>query len=266
MKKKHITKTKAGFTIIEISIVIIVIGLLVVGVIGGREIIKQSELSSITTEYNEYRQAINAFELKYNGLPGDLKDATEYFGAMAGSLPFGWDSDCVNFMGQGVPSSGNETCSGNGDGIIEHYLETLQAWKQLSSAGLIKGVYSGVVATDVEIQPYKVGFNLPRSKNFEAGWNFSGRDINWFSDPIKNINNGFCFGEMPGNDDTSCITQPALTPEDAYSVDIKTDDGKPNAGKILGFAWGNCYADSNPDTDYNFTYKEKACSLIFDSN
>jgi hypothetical protein len=171
-------------------------------------------------------------------------------------------------MNQGVPSSGRETCSGNGDGFIEHNHEVLSAWKQLSSAGLIKGYYSGVVATDVEIQPYKVGFNVPKSKSFEAGWNFTGKDINWFSDPIRNVytNNGLCFGEMPGNDDTACLTQPALTNEDAYSVDFKMDNGKPNSGKVIGFAWENCYVDSNPDTDYYFSYKQKACSLIFNSN
>lgn len=48
-EKKHKTKTKAGFTIIEISIVIIVLGFLVGGVLVGSELIKQSELSSITT-------------------------------------------------------------------------------------------------------------------------------------------------------------------------------------------------------------------------
>jgi prepilin-type N-terminal cleavage/methylation domain-containing protein len=93
-EKKHKTKTKAGFTIIEISIVIIVLGFLVGGVLVGSELIKQSELSSIATEYNLYSQAVNTFELKYNGLPGDLKDATEYFGAMAGSLPYGEDGVC----------------------------------------------------------------------------------------------------------------------------------------------------------------------------
>ena len=125
-----------------------------------------------------------------------------------------------------------------------------------------------MVATDVEIQPYKVGFNVPKSKSFEAGWNFTGKDINWFSDPIRNVytNNGLCFGEMPGNDDTACLTQPALTNEDAYSVDFKMDNGKPNSGKVIGFAWENCYVDSNPDTDYYFSYKQKACSLIFNSN
>ena len=69
---------KAAFTLIEISIVLVIIGLIVGGVLVGRDLIRSAELQTIITDKNKYITAVNTFRTKYNELPGDMKTATTY--------------------------------------------------------------------------------------------------------------------------------------------------------------------------------------------
>ena len=68
-----------GFTLIELSIVIVIIGLIVAGVIGGQSLIQQSKLRSIITDVNKYKTAYNTFYLQFSSLPGDMSNASSYW-------------------------------------------------------------------------------------------------------------------------------------------------------------------------------------------
>jgi prepilin-type N-terminal cleavage/methylation domain-containing protein len=70
MKKTFSTK-KSAFSLIELSIVLIIIGLLIAGVTGGASLIKSSELRSAISEARGYAVAVNGFYSQYNELPGD---------------------------------------------------------------------------------------------------------------------------------------------------------------------------------------------------
>ena len=75
---------KQGFTLLELSIVLVVIGLIVGGTVVGKDLIRASELNSIITQQNKIQIALNTFKLKYNVIPGDMRNATDYWGT-AGS-------------------------------------------------------------------------------------------------------------------------------------------------------------------------------------
>lgn len=77
---------QSGFSLVEISIVIVVIGLLVGGVLAGRSVIRAAELRAVGTEMNNYVTAIYQFRDKYSGLPGDLVNATLYWGQMMAAM------------------------------------------------------------------------------------------------------------------------------------------------------------------------------------
>ena len=77
-------KSNKGFSLIELSIVLIIIGLLVAGITGGASLIKSAELRAVMSEIRNYQTAVNA-----------------YYTA-AGKLPGGVDSDQLSFSETGV--------------------------------------------------------------------------------------------------------------------------------------------------------------------
>lgn len=61
-----------AFSLIELSIVLIIIGLLVAGITGGQSLINNAKLKNVLTEIKEYEQAVNIFYSLKNRIPGDL--------------------------------------------------------------------------------------------------------------------------------------------------------------------------------------------------
>ncbi len=71
---------KAGFSLLELSIVLVIIGLLASGVMVGQSLVRGAELRSVMNDHNKILSATNAFRLKYNALPGDMRNATAFWG------------------------------------------------------------------------------------------------------------------------------------------------------------------------------------------
>lgn len=115
MQKIQNSKLHKGFTLIEISIVVIVVGLLVAGVLGGQEVIKAMKINATISQMNEITAAANSFKSKYDSLPGDMPDATDYWGATGTGMAVGPSSDqsCIYSNNQA-----KTTCNGDGDGLI----------------------------------------------------------------------------------------------------------------------------------------------------
>jgi len=59
----------SGFTLIELSIVLVIIGLIVGGVLVGRDLISAASVRAQITQIEKYQQAVNAFRDKYGGVP-----------------------------------------------------------------------------------------------------------------------------------------------------------------------------------------------------
>jgi len=66
----------AGFSLLELSIVLVIIGLIAGGIVAGSSMIRAAELRAVLTELTQYQTATNTFRDKYLGLPGDLRNAT----------------------------------------------------------------------------------------------------------------------------------------------------------------------------------------------
>ena len=69
--KKNFSSKKSAFSLIELSIVLIIIGLLIAGITGGASLIKSSELRSIMGEARGYAVSVNSFFTQYDQYPGD---------------------------------------------------------------------------------------------------------------------------------------------------------------------------------------------------
>ena len=135
----------AGFTLVELAIVLVVIGLITGGIFVGTILVRESQLKAVISEIAKYRSALNAFHEEYHGLPGDLPNATNFWG-VAGGAGTGLDQACYYAVG-----TGTATCNGNDDGFITNNAgvpsagvrEDLRAWQHLFNANLIDSKVTG---------------------------------------------------------------------------------------------------------------------------
>ena len=102
-------KNQPAFTLIELSIVLVIIGLIVGGVLVGQDLIAASKQRQVISKLGDLTTFVNAFKLKYNCLPGDCKNASTF--------------------GLGA--------NGNGDKIITGPSEDFNSIVHLNSAGYI---------------------------------------------------------------------------------------------------------------------------------
>src|SRR5665647_2237465 len=120
---KDMKTRQSGFTLVEIAIVLVIIGLLLGGILKGQEMITQAKIKNVINDMNGITAAFNSYQDRYRALPGDDKGA----GAR-------WASDVL-------------VKSGTGDGVISGLWvpttpatdETAQFWLHLRKAGFISG-------------------------------------------------------------------------------------------------------------------------------
>ncbi len=115
MTLKKSRNSQAGFTLVEIAIVLVIIGLLIGGVLKGQAMIQNAKVKRVAKQMDELRAAVMAFYDKYGMYPGDENIA---------AIPPGADAE------------------GNGSGQITG-AETFELFRDLQLAGLISGVYNG---------------------------------------------------------------------------------------------------------------------------
>ena len=250
-----------GFSLVELSIVLVILGLLTSGILAGQSLIRAAELRAITTEHSRYITAVQTFRDKYFALPGDFNRAEDFWTAM---------TNCAAATPSG---SGTQTCNGDGDGSVETDTasqtgEVFGFWQHLANAGLIEGTYDGIAgsggADDAEL-----GDNAPRSKLTNAGWHAEDRTETSSTDYYEyDYGNSLIFGEDTAAGETSAA---ALTPEEAWNLDTKMDDGLPARGKVIAIFWNDACAvaddggsaDNDYDASYVLTDTSSQCALIF---
>lgn len=76
---------KKGFSLIELSIVLIIIALLIYGILGGKSLVETTKARALLTEVRNYQQAVYAFETLMGRLPGDLNN-TGQIGRFSGNF------------------------------------------------------------------------------------------------------------------------------------------------------------------------------------
>src|SRR5665213_3308988 len=65
-------KIVAAFTLIELSIVLVIIGLIVGGILVGQDLIKAAEVRAQISQIEKYSSAVNTFRAKFAAIPGDM--------------------------------------------------------------------------------------------------------------------------------------------------------------------------------------------------
>jgi len=235
-RSKALFDPRDGFTLIELSIVLVIIGLVVGGVLVGRDLIKAAEVRATVSQIEKLRTAMNTFYGKYGYLPGDIPNpyASQFGFAARGSLG-----------GQG---DGNGVIIGdaNNDGPVAHVQcagETPMVWVDLSTAKLIDGNFNS--ASETASNPTAVtgaGFDMwfPQAKlgggNYiivEPGDGSIGQpvNVNFFDLVAPTLLPAGCSGDL--------MSYSGVTAAQAHGIDLKIDDGLPQEGGVLAGGMSN---------------------------
>ena len=247
-----------GFSLVELSIVLVILGLLVGGILAGQSLIRASELRSVGIGVQRYTTAATAFRDKYFAPPGDFSGASGIWGL---------STACAGTVANG-------TCNGDGNGLLSYATgasttgEALQFWNQLSLAGMIEGVFTGITGTAGN-RNYIAGTNVPAGRIGGTGYTIEGlgslNGDTWRWD--GNYGNAIVFG-MSQNSSNTPTEGPALRPEEAWNIDTKMDDGSPASGTVMTQkktgSWISCVTTTSASTTaYNLSYTGLACDLFF---
>jgi prepilin-type N-terminal cleavage/methylation domain-containing protein len=259
MTDKYIKRIH-GFTLVELSIVIIIIGFLIAGIAAGQSLIKQAQLNAIINEMDSIQTAYITFKLRYNGVPGDLTSGGAFFPNCSGN-----PADSISY------------CSGDGDGMVSP-VETYSTWRELYLAGLISSNIDPVPAHAWgESYQEVLGSTIPISKLSNAGYRILGYG------PYNNGYNGGFYGSpiqfydqinslwLGGVAAVYGLGTGVLTPQDAFNIDSKIDDGTiDSSSEPIGAHTGNfragfpsanslfCLTDFYGNV-YDFTDKTASC-------
>lgn len=130
-------RTQQGFTLIEIAIVLVIIGLLLGGILQGQSLINSARVRNLISQMDGVKAAFYGFQDRYRALPGDFSLATTQ-----------------------IPND-TTTANGNGNGQIEAGVESIAVWDHLSHAGFITGTYntSNTTTTDSDTTTPKNAWN-----------------------------------------------------------------------------------------------------------
>jgi prepilin-type N-terminal cleavage/methylation domain-containing protein len=227
---------KSGFTLLELSIVLVIIGLVVGGVVVGQSLVEQARINRINRDFQQYHAAFQAFRLKYRAFPGDFKDAYDYWSTQMSC------SDDVADLSPPPPASGHG-CNGDGNDIVDLAPEAFKAWQHLSLAGIIAGSYNGDYYYAGAGSAYQIypGLNAPAG-GLEGSAYLPEWDGLWFGVPTQA---GYILSVgrfRPG--DNTFNRAGLFNANEAYAFDSKYDDGRARTGKIGGL-------NANVDSNYN---------------
>lgn len=238
-----ISKTN-GFTLIELSIVLVIIGLIVGGVLVGQDLVRAAEVRATLSQIEKFNTAVNTFLGKYGGLPGDLSysQAARFnlFTVSDGSQGHIGEENgnglIESYYGNGVDAWGTTSPPAPGNPWYvggEQYI----FWRHLSEAGLIGGSFgsgldtSGNPSADTtEVTQYFPAAKINSNSVFVVG---SDGAYNYFAlGVVLNVYTGLA--------PWGTLGVPALRPLDARTIDAKIDDGLPYFGRVrtIGTEWG----------------------------
>lgn len=183
---------REGFTLVELSIALIIIGLLVGAVLQGRDMLARARLDAAVSQVEAIRAAVDGFRDRYGALPGDYAQATASFGA-------------------GV-NNGDGNGAVAGTGVTS---ESLAVWLHLSRAGLLANI-DAVAANG--------GAKAPATP--------IGGVYNVVSETVQGSTRLWLRLGNPAGGANAANIGGLLSPNDAWEIDSRLDDGDPARGRV----------------------------------
>lgn len=265
-------QTQRGFTLVELAIVLVIIGLLLGGILKGQELIASTKVNTTTAQVKAIEAAAYTFEDTYGGRPGDIANPTA-------RLP-----NCVDDVGACNPATTNlGNGQVNGSILDAQILDTAGTpttegtafFNQLYVANLISGLTTG--SNTLAVGQTLLGASLDNSAHWRIGYHTA--NLGGMGGTTENNNHYIALvGGVAGAAVTTAAatdtipTGGGILPKQAGAIDSKIDDGNPSLGSIR--ALGVASTDGTPAATecmdeqtagqefYNSAVTDKICGVV----
>ncbi len=204
-------RNQSGFTLIEIAIVLVIIGLLLGGVLKGQELINSAKVKNLATDFRNIPVFIYGYQDKFRALPGDDKKLSDHVkGGTAASTP-------ANVLGNGI-IDGDWNSTTNTD---ESYL----FWQHVRLAGLTSGSTSTSAADYLPVNA--AGGTIGIQSGTSSVANTPIKDLSTTPVAIRG---------------TYIICSPNILGKFAKQLDLQLDDGNTATGSMMSTPTVSTYA------------------------
>ncbi|QDT53874.1 hypothetical protein Pan44_19000 [Caulifigura coniformis] len=261
----------AAFTLVELSIVLVIVALIIGGIVVGRELITVSKLRADISLIQQFDQNVQTFKTKYGCLPGDCVQPERFFTGLAWNEE--GNGDGVIGFNTGTPGTvfRNGSFSNN---------ETSFAMDQMARAGLSPALPFSTTGANASV--------LPALKSTPSFKFMIQAKCNSVGAACYTIGGHYYYLGITSGGPTILNSSPtAYTPAEGFAIDSKIDDGKAITGKVeSGFVGGNYFMPMpsvwnptsyscpawhasqglNGSCDYDKTRTDKALNILISSS
>lgn len=268
----------AGFTLVELAIVMTIIGIMVGAIIKGQEMIKNGRATATIAQMQSYQTAVVTFRDAFSALPGDMRNAATRIPNCNINCNPHEESSNDNIIG--APDWGDTWDAQAGTNVnlpaADVKDETVLFWAHLTLSDLIGGVNNAAIRSGSEriawththpASPLGGGFIV----GFANGQKLPGdpRDAGaGDTAPLGPRGLVFMLVNSPqsgGEDTLSENAQQVMSVNMANTIDNKIDDGYPHSGRVRAYGLSDtCYGGDEDNPHYAARSGMQDCGVMFE--
>ncbi len=247
---KHVNtshrESEKGFTLVELAVVMIIIGVLLGGVLKGQEMITNARVTSTAKDMESFSAAANTFFDQYNVKPGMMTNANARLSGCGNFVA------CANNAAAVFPTLGAAAAAGSPNSLF---------FGQLLATGLIGGMDGSAAPA---VGPNDFGISHPVASiggGFVAGDSSGGAPANTTGFNTQPLAPNTTYLGLTITTAAAAAGDGAVTAVQAGQIDTRLDDGNPQTGYVIGQnIAGECVGTAGDNT---YTGAQNACVIFY---